>query len=214
MSKQILILPGDGIGPEIMAEAVKVLNALDEKFELEHAPVGGAGYEASGHPLPDATLKLAKDADAILASSRNLFAAQSSAAALAILAFGLAALALFVLAVVARRRADGGAGVRGLWRGLYRRGAGVALDGGWHPAHGLGCGGCAGGAGGHGDHHVSARTLRPAGRVRLSMRVPGLCAEVEDAASACRQERCAQDDGRTARCRPAPRRAHCLLLTY
>lgn len=63
---KIAVLPGDGIGPEIVTEAVKVLNALDEKFELEQAPVGGAGYEASGHPLPDATLKLAKEADAIL----------------------------------------------------------------------------------------------------------------------------------------------------
>ncbi len=63
---KIAVLPGDGIGPEITAEAVKVLNALGEKFELEEAPVGGAGYEASGHPLPEATLKLAKEADAIL----------------------------------------------------------------------------------------------------------------------------------------------------
>ena len=63
---KIAVLPGDGIGPEIVAEAVKVLNALDERFELEEAPVGGAGYEASGHPLPDATLALAKAADAIL----------------------------------------------------------------------------------------------------------------------------------------------------
>ena len=63
---KIAVLPGDGIGPEIVAEAVKVLNALDEKFELETAPVGGAGYEASGHPLPEATLKLAQQADAIL----------------------------------------------------------------------------------------------------------------------------------------------------
>lgn len=63
---KIAVLPGDGIGPEIVNEAVKVLNALDEQFELEQAPVGGAGYEASGHPLPDATLKLAKEADAIL----------------------------------------------------------------------------------------------------------------------------------------------------
>ncbi|WP_343586771.1 3-isopropylmalate dehydrogenase, partial [Herbaspirillum sp.] len=58
--------PGDGIGPEIVDEAVRVLNALDEKFEMETAPVGGAGYEAHGHPLPDGTLKLAKEADAIL----------------------------------------------------------------------------------------------------------------------------------------------------
>jgi 3-isopropylmalate dehydrogenase len=63
---KIAVLPGDGIGPEIVNEAVKVLNALGEKFELEEAPVGGAGYEASGHPLPDATLALAKAADAIL----------------------------------------------------------------------------------------------------------------------------------------------------
>ena len=62
----IAILPGDGIGSEIIAEAVKVLNALGEAFELESAPVGGAAYDASGHPLPDATLKLARDADAIL----------------------------------------------------------------------------------------------------------------------------------------------------
>src|ERR1700754_1966289 len=63
---KIAVLPGDGIGPEIVKEAVKVLNKLGEKFELEEAPVGGAGYEAAGHPLPDATLKLAKAADAIL----------------------------------------------------------------------------------------------------------------------------------------------------
>ncbi|WP_017773251.1 3-isopropylmalate dehydrogenase [Paraburkholderia kururiensis] len=63
---KIAVLPGDGIGPEIVKEAVKVLNALGEKFELEEAPVGGAGYEAKGHPLPDSTLALAKQADAIL----------------------------------------------------------------------------------------------------------------------------------------------------
>ncbi len=63
---KIAILPGDGIGPEITAEAVKVLNALDLKFEMETAPVGGAAYEAAGHPLPPATLNLAKEADAIL----------------------------------------------------------------------------------------------------------------------------------------------------
>jgi len=63
---KIAILPGDGIGPEIIEQAVKVLNRLDEKFELETAPVGGAGYEAKGHPLPDETLKLAQQADAVL----------------------------------------------------------------------------------------------------------------------------------------------------
>ncbi len=63
---KIAVLPGDGIGKEIVKEAIKVLNALDEKFEMEEAPVGGAGYEAKGHPLPDSTLALAKEADAIL----------------------------------------------------------------------------------------------------------------------------------------------------
>src|SRR5690606_18771121 len=63
---KIAILPGDGIGTEITEQAVKVLNALGEKFEMESAPVGGAGYEAAGHPLPEVTLKLAKEADAIL----------------------------------------------------------------------------------------------------------------------------------------------------
>ncbi len=63
---KIAVLPGDGIGTEIVAEAVKVLKALDLKFEMETAPVGGAAYEAAGHPLPDSTLNLAKAADAIL----------------------------------------------------------------------------------------------------------------------------------------------------
>jgi 3-isopropylmalate dehydrogenase len=63
---KIAVLPGDGIGTEIVAEAVKVLEALDLKFEMETALVGGAAYEVHGHPLPDATLKLAKESDAIL----------------------------------------------------------------------------------------------------------------------------------------------------
>src|SRR5215472_5438377 len=63
---KIAILPGDGIGTEIVAEAVKVLKALDLRFEMEHADVGGAAYERHGHPLPDSTLALAKSADAVL----------------------------------------------------------------------------------------------------------------------------------------------------
>ena len=63
---KIAVLPGDGIGTEIVAEAVKVLQALDLKFEMEQALVGGAAYEAHGHPLPESTLQLAKHADAIL----------------------------------------------------------------------------------------------------------------------------------------------------
>ena len=63
---KIAVLPGDGIGTEIVAEAVKVLQVLGLKFEMEHALVGGAAYEAHGHPLPESTLQLAKQADAIL----------------------------------------------------------------------------------------------------------------------------------------------------
>ena len=63
---KIAVLPGDGIGTEIVAEAVKVLNTLDLKLEMETALVGGAAYDAFGHPLPEATLKLAMDSDAVL----------------------------------------------------------------------------------------------------------------------------------------------------
>lgn len=66
---KIAVLPGDGIGPEIVAQAVKVLKALSSdglKIEMEEAPIGGAGYDAAGDPLPAATLKLALDADAVL----------------------------------------------------------------------------------------------------------------------------------------------------
>jgi 3-isopropylmalate dehydrogenase len=63
---KIAVLPGDGIGTEIVAEAISVLDVLDLKFEMETALVGGAAYEAHGHPLPEATLKLAKEADAVL----------------------------------------------------------------------------------------------------------------------------------------------------
>jgi 3-isopropylmalate dehydrogenase len=69
MSKKIAVLPGDGIGIEIVAEAVKVLdylqgNGLD--IEMQQAPVGGAGYDAAGKPLPEETLGLVKSCDAIL----------------------------------------------------------------------------------------------------------------------------------------------------
>jgi 3-isopropylmalate dehydrogenase len=70
MTKKIAVLPGDGIGPEIVAEAVKVLKCLSAdyglKIELEEAPIGGAGYDADGDPLPERTLNLAKQADAVL----------------------------------------------------------------------------------------------------------------------------------------------------
>jgi 3-isopropylmalate dehydrogenase len=63
---KIAVLPGDGIGPEIVAQAVKVLKALNIGLGMEEAPIGGAGYEAAGDPLPEATLKFAKEADAVL----------------------------------------------------------------------------------------------------------------------------------------------------
>jgi len=66
---KIAVLPGDGIGPEIVAQASKVLEALRSdgfKIELEHAHIGGAGYDAAKDPLPDATLKLAHESDAVL----------------------------------------------------------------------------------------------------------------------------------------------------
>ena len=70
MSKKILVLPGDGIGPEIVEEAVKLLATLRDRFgldvDLDEALVGGAAYDAAGTPLPDATLDLAREADAVL----------------------------------------------------------------------------------------------------------------------------------------------------
>ncbi|BBE10025.1 3-isopropylmalate dehydrogenase [Mycoavidus cysteinexigens] len=63
---KIAVLAGDGIGPEIVAQALKVLEALDVSFDFEPAPVGGAGYAVAGHPLPAATLALAQAADAVL----------------------------------------------------------------------------------------------------------------------------------------------------
>jgi 3-isopropylmalate dehydrogenase len=63
---KIAVLPGDGIGTEIVAEAVKVLEALKLDLQMEQALVGGAAYEVHGHPLPESTLELAKSSDAIL----------------------------------------------------------------------------------------------------------------------------------------------------
>ena len=62
----IAVMPGDGIGPEVTAEAVRVLDALNLGLRFEEAAVGGAAYKAHGHPLPPATLDLARRADAIL----------------------------------------------------------------------------------------------------------------------------------------------------
>ena len=70
MGKKILVLPGDGIGPEIVTEARKVLDVVNARFELgleiSEALVGGAAIDATGVPLPDETLAACKQADAIL----------------------------------------------------------------------------------------------------------------------------------------------------
>ena len=70
MALKIAVLPGDGIGPEIVREACRVLEVLNRDFGLgaswQEAPVGGAGFEAAGDPLPAATLSLCRQADAVL----------------------------------------------------------------------------------------------------------------------------------------------------
>ncbi|MDH5425184.1 MAG: 3-isopropylmalate dehydrogenase [Gammaproteobacteria bacterium] len=70
MTHKIAVLPGDGIGPEIVAEAVKVIEFLQQNAglnaEMTEAPIGGAGYDAAGKPLPDDTLNLVRASDAIL----------------------------------------------------------------------------------------------------------------------------------------------------
>jgi len=63
---QIAVLPGDGIGPEITEQAVRVLSALGLALEFETRPVGGAAFEVHGHPLPDSTLALARQSHAVL----------------------------------------------------------------------------------------------------------------------------------------------------
>jgi 3-isopropylmalate dehydrogenase len=69
MVMKIAVLPGDGIGPEIVHEAVKVLKVLDLPFQLDEAKVGGAAFDAHGHPLPEHTLNLAMASDAVLFGS-------------------------------------------------------------------------------------------------------------------------------------------------
>mgnify|MGYP003556423098 FL=1 len=66
MVMKIAVLPGDGIGSEIVAEAVKVLQVLDLPLQMDEAKVGGAAFDAHGHPLPEHTLELAMESDAVL----------------------------------------------------------------------------------------------------------------------------------------------------
>ncbi len=70
MSKKVAVLPGDGIGQEIVAEAIKVLNLLQSDFglsvETEDGLIGGSAYDVHGTPLPDQTMDIAREADAVL----------------------------------------------------------------------------------------------------------------------------------------------------
>ena len=66
MPKVIAVLPGDGIGPEVTSEAIKVLNAAGADLEFRKALIGGAAYDATGDPLPDSTLELCRSSDAAL----------------------------------------------------------------------------------------------------------------------------------------------------
>jgi len=66
MTHKIAVLPGDGIGPEIVEQAVRVLKALDVSFDVKEEPVGGAAFDKFEHPLPPATLKLAQESQATL----------------------------------------------------------------------------------------------------------------------------------------------------
>jgi 3-isopropylmalate dehydrogenase len=73
MSKKVAILAGDGIGPEVMTEAIKVLDAVQQKYnfslDYQHADVGGIAIDNHGHALPQSTLSLCEDSDAILFGS-------------------------------------------------------------------------------------------------------------------------------------------------
>src|ERR1051325_4714458 len=75
-SFNVAVLPGDGIGPEVMAEAIKVLRAIERKFQVRfnctEAPVGWAGIDAAGKALPDSTLAACKAAEAVLFGSVGL----------------------------------------------------------------------------------------------------------------------------------------------
>ena len=70
MNYKITVIPGDGIGPEIVREARKVLDAVGEKyghsFTYQEALMGGAAIDACGEPLPEQTLKMAKESDSVL----------------------------------------------------------------------------------------------------------------------------------------------------
>ena len=72
MTKKIAVLAGDGIGPEIMAQALKVLVAMKLPLEFEESLVGGVAYAAYGHPLPESCIKLAKESDAVVLIDADL----------------------------------------------------------------------------------------------------------------------------------------------
>ena len=69
-NKKLLLLPGDGIGPEVIAEVRRVVDWMGQRrsvrFDVKEGLIGGAAIDATGHPLPDETLSAAKNSDAIL----------------------------------------------------------------------------------------------------------------------------------------------------
>ncbi len=73
MAYNIAVLPGDGIGPEVMVQALRVLKVVEEKFgfecNLKEGLIGGAGYDAAGHPLPEDTKKICLESDAVFLGS-------------------------------------------------------------------------------------------------------------------------------------------------
>src|SRR4051812_40341766 len=77
---KIAVLPGDGIGPEVTDQAMKVLDVFRREgmpLEWERGLIGGCAFDATGHPLPDATLALARSADAILFGAEGGFQYES-----------------------------------------------------------------------------------------------------------------------------------------
>ena len=82
MSRKIVVLPGDGVGPEVTAETVRLLGIVSERYGLDlafaEALIGGAGYDAAGSPLPHATIAACKSSTAVLLGP--LFRLLSSAA--------------------------------------------------------------------------------------------------------------------------------------
>ena len=82
MDYRIAVLPGDGVGPEVVAEGLKVLHVIEDqydvRFTLRHGLVGGAAIDVTGDPLPEATLQLCRESAAVLFGSGHSRSAAGS----------------------------------------------------------------------------------------------------------------------------------------